>query len=172
LGDWDDKVKVRHLLFSFFAQEILSPADTGTMAEESTPATQDPTPSTSDVPEGAVTPVEPDAIQPFIDKAHDTIQGEVDIDELGRFLRAHIKTFREEWESLSDGAKDTYMHMMTAQLLQRKAAAIQIGLGHAFKLPKPSAQSDLLKSLQDTQVKSHKRYPAIDIPPRLRRLTF
>jgi len=142
------------------------------MAEESTPATQDPSSSAPAVPEGVVTPVEPDAIQPFIDKAHGTIKDEVDAVELGQFLRAHIKTFREEWESWSDGAKDTYTHMMTAQLLQRKAAAIQIGLGHVFKLPKPSAQSDLLKSLQDTQAKSHKRYPAIDIPPRLRRLIF
>jgi hypothetical protein len=118
------------------------------------------------------TPKEPDALQPFIDKAHATVQDEVDAKELNKFLRAHIKTFREEWESWSDSAKDTYTYMMTAQLLQRKAAAIQIGLGNVFKLPNPSAQTELMQSIQHSQVKATKRYPAIDLPPKLRGITF
>ena len=123
-------------------------------------------------PSETETPKEPDALQPFIDKAHATVQDEVDAKELNKFLRAHIKTFREEWESWSDSAKDTYTHMMTAQLLQRKAAAIQIGLGNVFKLPDPSAQTELMQSIQHSQVKAAKRYPAIDLPPKLRGITF
>jgi hypothetical protein len=141
------------------------------MAEEITEAPQDPAPSAPEAPEKASAPAEiqaPDAIQPFIDKAYETIQHEVESAELGKFLRAHIKTFREEWETWSDSAKDAYIHMMVSQLLQRKAAATQIGLGHEFKLPDPSAQTDLMLSLQRTQVKPAKRYPAIDMPPKLR----
>ena len=133
------------------------------------PATAAPLAAT---PSGPETPKEPDALQPFIDKAHATVQDEVDAKELNKFLRAHIKTFREEWESWSDSAKDTYTHMMTAQLLQRKAAAIQIGLGNVFKLPDPSAQTELMQSIQNSQVKATKRYPAIDLPPKLRGITF
>ncbi len=179
-----------------------TPADTGVMAEETPETTDNQTSSTPEVPEAVVAPVEaspqpepppaaatatepeeekasepdapkePDALQPFIDKAQATIQDEVDAKELNKFLRAHIKTFREEWESWSDQAKDTYTHMMTAQLLQRKAAAIQIGLGHEFKLPDPSAQTELMASIQRTQAKTRKRYPAIDIPPKLRGIIF
>jgi len=169
------------------------------MAEETSEATPDATSSTPEVPEGVVAPVEaareptpppaatkapetaapvvetpsePDALQPFIDKAHATVQDELDAKELNKFLRAHIKTFREEWESWSDSAKDTYTHMMTAQLLQRKAAAVQIGLGNVFKLPDPSAQTALMQSIQHSQVKTAKRYPAIDLPRKLRGITF
>ena len=127
------------------------------------------------MPEAAATPSEPktpDAIQPFIDTAYESSQHQVESAELDKFLRAHIKTFREEWETWSDSAKDTYTHMMTAQLLQRKAAAIQIGLGNVFKLPDPSAQTELMQSIQHSQVKATKRYPAIDLPPKLRGITF
>ena len=145
------------------------------MAEEITEAPQDPAPSAPEAPEKASAPAEiqaPDAIQPFIDKAHETIQHEVESAELGKFLRAHIKTFREEWELWSDLAKDAYIHMMAAQLLQRKAAAIHIGLGHEFKLPDPCAQTDLMQSLQRTQAKPDKYHPAIDLPTQLRGITF
>jgi hypothetical protein len=146
-------------IFSLSAKEKLNPCRYGGMAEEITEATQDPVPSA---------PEAPDAIQPFIDKAHETIQHEVESAELGKFLRAHIKTFREEWETWSDSAKDAYIHMMVSQLLQRKAAATHIGMGHEFKLPDPSAYTELMLSLQRTQVKPAKRYPAIDMPPKLR----
>jgi hypothetical protein len=150
---------------------------------EAAPASEPtPPPAATQAPETAApaaappaepeTPKEPDALQPFIDKAHATVQDEVDAKELNKFLRAHIKTFREEWESWSDSAKDTYTHMMTAQLLQRKAAAIQIGLGNVFKLPDPSAQTELMQSIQHSQIKATKRYPAIDLPPKLRGITF
>lgn len=141
------------------------------MAEEMTDATPDLTSSAPEVPEAAATPSEPktpDAMQPFIDTAYETSQHQVESAELDKFLRAHIKTFREDWENWSNSAKSAYTHMMTAQLLQRKAAAIQIGLGHVFKLPDPSAQTNLLASLQRTQTKPSKRYPAIDLPPKLR----
>ena len=170
------------------------------MADETPPSTEAPDTSTPEVPQETValdeapappapepqaapepvaaptpeppTPREPDALQPFIDKAHATIQNEVEAEELNKFLRAHIKTFREAWETWSDSAKDTYAHMMTAQLLHRKAAAKQIALGNPFTLPDPSAQGDLMASLQRSQVKPDKRYPAIDLPPKLRSLIF
>lgn len=135
--------------------------------------TQTPTPAPApENPSVATKPTEPDTLQPFIDKAHATIQDEVDAKALGLFLRAHIKTFREEWELWSDLAKDAYIHMMAAQLLQRKAAAIHIGLGHEFKLPDPCAQTDLMQSLQRTQAKPDKYHPAIDLPTQLRGITF
>ena len=150
---------------------MLNPCRYGGMAEEKTEATPDVIPSAPEVPEAAATPSEPktpDAIQPFIDTAYEATQHQVESTELDKFLRAHIKTFREEWETWSDSAKDAYIHMMVSQLLQRKAAATQIGLGYEFKLPDPSAQTDLMLSLQRTQVKPAKRYPAIDMPPKLR----
>lgn len=181
------------------------------MAEETTPATQDPT-STAEVPVGIATPVEalatseaqvasaqaltepvpidaateipsahasaapsepqapqePDAIQPFIDKAFETIQHEVENEALGKFLRAHIKTFREEWDALSDTAKYAYVHMMTAQLVQRKAAATRIKIYDEFKLPVPSAQTTLFESIKQSQVKPEKRQPVLLMPPNLR----
>jgi hypothetical protein len=113
-------------------------------------------------------PQEPDAIQPFIDKAFETIQHEVDHEELGKFLRAHIKTFREEWDALSDTAKDAYVHMMTSQLVQRKAAATRIKIYDVFKLPVPSAQTKLFESIKQSQVKPKKRRPVLLMPPNLR----
>jgi hypothetical protein len=180
-----------------------TPADTGVMAEETTPPIQDPT-STSNVPEGVVAPAEavpagkaepaptiatqetppaqdastapneaeapeePDAIQPFIDKAFETIQHEVENEELGKFLRTHIKTFREEWDALSDTAKDAYVHMMTSQLVLRKAAATRIKIYDEFKLPVPSAQTTLFESIKQSQIKPKKRQPVLLMPPNLR----
>jgi hypothetical protein len=113
-------------------------------------------------------PQEPDAIQPFIDKAFETIQHEVENEELGKFLRAHIKTFREEWDALSDTAKDAYVHMMTSQLMQRKAATTRIKIYDVFKLPVPSAQTKLFESIKQSQVKPKKRRPVLLMPPNLR----
>ena len=111
--------------------------------------------------------VVPDSIQPYINKAKETIHPELESDELDRFLRAHIKTFRDEWEELSDRARIAYVHLMTSQLLQRKAAAIQIGIGNEFKLPDPSDQARMFVSIQQSQVKPRKRIPALLLPPNL-----
>ena len=111
---------------------------------------------------------EPDSLQPYIDKAFETIQHEVENEDLGKFLRAHIKTFREEWDALSDAAKDTYVHMMTSQLVQRKAAATRIKIYDVFKLPVPSAQTKLFESIKQSQVKPKKRQPVLLMPPNLR----
>ncbi|WP_333842185.1 hypothetical protein [Limnohabitans sp.] len=161
------------------------------MAEETSQATQDPT-STHAVPEDIAvpaetlpaseaqtapapaapttpaTPLEPDAIEPFIAKAFETIQHEVEDHVLSQFLRAHIKTFREEWDAMSDTAKDAYVHMMTSQLVQRKAAGTRIKNYEAYILPVPSAQTTLFESIQQTQVKPKKRQPVLLMPPNLR----
>ena len=145
------------------AQASEAPAVTGddpANAALSTAATTSPPP-----PE---TPQEPDAIQPFIDKACKTIQHEVDNKDLGKFLRAHIKTFHEEWDAWSDSAKDAYIHMMTAQFVQRKAATTQIMMGQEFKLPVPSAQATLFESLKQSQNKPQKCMPVLLMPPNLR----
>lgn len=113
-------------------------------------------------------PKEPDAIQPFIDKACETIQHEVDDAELDKFLRAHIKTFREEWDAMSDTAKDAYLHMMTSQLLQRKASTTRIMLYEELKLPVPSAQTKLFESLKQSQIKPKRCIPVLLMPPNLR----
>ena len=196
--------RARHLLFFLYPLKKPSTrADTGVMAEETTPAIQDST-STTEMPAGAPAPAEaasaneelapspvatpeiqapqvdsaapsepeapqePDAIQPFIDKAFETIQHEVDNEDLGKFLRAHIKTFREEWDALSDTAKDAYVHMMTSQLVLRKAAATRIKIYDEFKLPVPSAQAILFESIKQTQIKPKKRHPVLLMPPNLR----
>jgi hypothetical protein len=106
-------------------------------------------------------------MQPYIDKAKETVQPELAGDELDKFLRAHIKTFRDEWEELSEHARIAYVHMMTSQLLQRKAAAIQIGIGNEFKLPDPSDQTRMFASIEESQVKPSKRMPALLLPPNL-----
>jgi hypothetical protein len=113
-------------------------------------------------------PQEPDAIQPFITKAFETIQHEVEDEELGKFLRTHIKTFREEWDDLSDNAKDAYVHMMTSQLLQRKGAATRIKNYEEYTLPVPSAQTTLFESIKQSQIKPKKRQPVLLMPPNLR----
>ncbi len=58
--------------------------ETQVVAEQAAPQAQAPGPSK---------PAEPDAIQPFTDKTHETLQREVASIEPGKFLRAHIKTF-------------------------------------------------------------------------------
>jgi hypothetical protein len=132
-----------------------------------TPSTQDGQ-ATSSATNESEAPKEPDGIQPFIDKVFETIQHEVDNEELGKFLRAHIKTFHEEWDALSETAKDAYVHMMTSQLVQRKAAATRIKIYDVFKLPVPSAQTTLFESLKQSQVKPKKRQPVLLMPPNLR----
>lgn len=119
-------------------------------------------------PTAAEPPSEPDELQAFIDKAFETIQHEVESAELDKFLRAHIKTFREEWDIWSDSAKDTYVHMMASQLVQRKAATTRIMNYEEFKLPVPSAQTTLFESLKQSQVKPLKRQPVLLMPPNLR----
>ena len=113
-------------------------------------------------------PQEPDDIQAFVDKAFETIQHEVEHKELDTFLRAHVKTFREEWDIWPDSAKDAYMHMMTSQLLQRKAANTRIMNYEEFKLPVPSAQTKLFESIKQSQVKPKKCMPVLLLPPNLR----
>ena len=135
-----------------------------TIATQETPPAQD----ASTAPNETEAPEEPDAIQPFIDKAFETIQHEVENEELGKFLRAHIKTFREEWDALSDTAKDAYVHMMTSQLVLRKAAATRIKIYDEFKLPVPSAQTTLFESIKQSQIKPKKRQPVLLMPPNLR----
>ncbi len=111
---------------------------------------------------------EPDEIDPFIAKAKDNIQETLEGPELNEFLRAHIKPIREQWDTWSENAKAAYVHMLTAQLLQRKAAATQIGIGNEFKLPKPSANTKLMESLKQSQVKPPRYRPALTMPPNLR----
>jgi hypothetical protein len=158
------------------------------MAEETTPATEDPATSAPDAahasaapevpkPEDApateaasapAAPDEPDAIQPYVDKVKENIKLALEEPDIGQFLRAHIKTFREEWDGWSESAKYTYTHMMTAQLLQRKAAATEIAIGNKFKLPNPSAQKILMESIKQAVTKPKKRRPALSVPTRLR----
>ena len=113
-------------------------------------------------------PQEPDELQPFIDKAFETILHEVEIDELDKFLRAHIKTFREEWDIWPDSAKDAYVHMMASQHIQRKAARTRIMNYEEFKLPVPSAQTTLFESIKQSQIKPKKCIPVLLMPPNLR----
>jgi hypothetical protein len=113
-------------------------------------------------------PQEPDDVQPFVDRAFETIQHEVEHQELDTFLRAHVKTLREEWDIWPDSAKDAYMHLMTSQLLQRKAANTRIMNYEEFKLPVPSAQTKLFESLKQSQVKPKKCIPVLLLPPNLR----
>jgi len=60
------------------------------------------------------------------------------------------------------------MHMMTSQLLQRKAANTRIMNYEEFKLPVPSAQTKLFESLKLSQVKPKKCVPVLLLPPNLR----
>jgi hypothetical protein len=110
----------------------------------------------------------PDDIDPFITKVCETIQHEVDDAELDKFLRTHIKTFREEWDTWRDEAKDAYLHMMASQLVQRKAAKTRIMMYEKFKLPVPSAQTKLFESIQQSQVKPKRCIPVLLLPPNLR----
>ncbi|WP_353131767.1 hypothetical protein [Limnohabitans sp.] len=148
--------------------EPTDPALIGTLPE--TPPSQDAqdTQNASTTLSASDPPQEPDAIQPFIDKAFETIQHEVEDEELGKFLRAHIKTFREEWDALSDNAKDAYVHMMTSQLLQRKGVATRIKNYEEYTLPVPSAQATLFESIKQSQIKPKKRQPVLLMPPNLR----
>ena len=109
-----------------------------------------------------------DDIDPFIDKACETIQQELEREELDKFLRAHLKPFREEWDVWPDSAKNAYVHMMTSQLVQRKAARTRILNYEEFKLPVPSAQTTLFESIKQSQVKPQKRQPVLLMPPNLR----
>lgn len=113
-------------------------------------------------------PKEPDALQPYIDKAFATIQNEVTHKELDQFLRSHVKTFREEWDTWPDSAKDAYLHMMTSQLLQRQASTIRIMNYEEYKLPVPSAQTKLFESIKQSQIKPKKCIPVLLLPPNLR----
>jgi hypothetical protein len=164
------------------SESLAAPAEAMTDSEAQAPQTEvatEPTPAvtspeTSTARNDAAAPAEPpsqqesDVIQPYIDKAFETIQHEVSNEELSKFLRAHIKTFREEWDALSDTAKDAYVHMMTSQLVQRKAASTRIKIYEEFKLPVPSAQTTLFESIKQSQVKPKKRQPVLLMPPNLR----
>lgn len=139
-------------------------------APQSNEVTESPTPpETSAVADTTADgPKEPDALQPYIDKAFETIQNEVEHEMLDKFLRSHVKTFREEWDTWPDSAKDAYLHMMTSQLLQRQAATIRIMNYEEFKLPVPSAQTKLFESIKQSQVKPKRCIPVLLLPPNLR----
>jgi hypothetical protein len=113
-------------------------------------------------------PQEPDDIQPFIAKVCETIQHEVEDEEVDKFLRAHIKPLREEWDTWRAEAKDAYLHMMASQLVQRKAAKTRIMIYEEFKLPVPSAQTKLFESIKQSQVKPKRCIPVLLLPPNLR----
>jgi hypothetical protein len=147
------------------APEASKPAEVA--AAEPEPTAPPPPPAVEQASETA-TPEEPDAIQPYIDKVRDTIKLTLEEPDIGKFLRAHIKTFREEWDGWSDNAKLAYTHMMTAQFLQRRAAATEIAIGNQFKLPNPSAQTQLMASIKKAITKPPKSRPALSVPLRLR----
>ena len=88
-----------------------------------------------------------DAIQPYVDNAKETIKPILEEPEMDDFLRAHIQKI-PEWNEWSEAARQAYAHMMTSQMLQRKAAATQISIGHAFRLPDYSAIKNLGLLLQ------------------------
>lgn len=88
-----------------------------------------------------------DVIQPYVDNAKETIKPILEEPTMDAFLRDHIKKI-PEWNDWSEAARQAYAHMMTSQLLQRKATATQIGLGHPFKLPDYSAIKNLGLLLQ------------------------
>ena len=88
-----------------------------------------------------------DAVQPYVDNAKETIKSILEEPEMDLFLRERIEKI-PDWASWSEPARQAYTHMMTAQLLQRKAAATQIGIGHPFKLPDYSAIRNLGLLLQ------------------------
>lgn len=146
--------------------------ETSLEAVQETPPPEAAAPDTNssevEKPVEAAAPTEPDVIQPYVDKVKETIHLALEDPDIGGFLRAHIKTFREEWDSWSDNAKYTYTHMMTAQLLQRQAAATQIALGNKFKLPPRSAHAKLMASIKRAITKPAKRRPALSIPKKLR----
>ena len=148
--------------------------ETATTTSEPSPEAEVKPPETTaadSVPSDASTSTETkarDDIDPYIDKAFETIQHESEREELDKFLRAHIKSFREEWDGLTDSAKNAYVHLMASQLVQRKAAATQIKIGNEFKLPVPSAITTLFESIQQSQIKPLKRRPVLLMPPNLR----
>jgi hypothetical protein len=146
-------------------QPVVADTESSPPPSETPPSDPEPTAAAS---AEAAPANEPDALDPFINKAFETIQHEVEIAELNQFLRGHIKTFREQWDELSDAAKDVYVHMMASQLLQRKAASTRIMNYEAFKLPIPSAQTTLFESIKQSQVKPQKRRPVLLMPPNLR----
>ncbi|MEY4727030.1 MAG: hypothetical protein RLZ36_1657 [Pseudomonadota bacterium] len=153
------------------SEELVSAAPSTQDATVDNAAKVAPAAESSEVPPASSetpAPQEPDDVQPFVDRAFETIQHEVEHQELDTFLRAHIKTFREEWDTWPDSAKDAYMHMMTSQLLQRKAANTRIMNYEEFNLPVPSAQTKLFESLKLSQVKPKKCVPVLLLPPNLR----
>lgn len=145
------------------AEEVPVPNDE--IAAEAPQAEASPAPSEADE---STLSQEPDSIDPYIDKAFETIQHECERQALDTFLRAHIKTFREEWDTWPDSAKDAYLHMMASQLLQRQASTIRIMMGSEYKLPVPSAQTQLFESIQQSQAKPAKCIPVLLLPPNLR----
>ncbi len=158
------------------AANAVAAAPTSVVPEESqaaeAPATKTAAPVAEVAPAEQVsataTPDEPDTIQPYIDKVKENIQLALNEPDIGAFLRAHIKTLREDWDGWSESAKYAYTHMMTAQLLQRKAAATEIAIGNKFKLPNPSAQTRLMASIKAAITKPPKSRPALSVPVRLR----
>lgn len=132
------------------------------------PATQADAPAVPSEGDTNQAPQEPDDIQPFIAKVCETIQHEVEDEEVDKFLRAHIKPLREEWDTWRAEAKDAYLHMMASQLVQRKAAKTRIMIYEEFKLPVPSAQTKLFESIKQSQVKPKKCIPVLLLPPNLR----
>jgi hypothetical protein len=159
--------------------EAIAPAEAtpaeATSPEEATPKAAEPEPPSPtasaaepEQPAEPPAPAEPDAIQPYVDRVKENIHLAVEDPDIGGFLREHIKTFREEWDGWSESARYTYTHMMTAQLLQRKAAATQIAIGNQFKLPRRSAHAKLMASIKRAITKPAKRKPALSIPTKLR----
>ena len=105
-----------------------------------------------------------DEIQPYVDNAKETIRSILEEPDMDAFLREHIQKI-PEWHEWSEPARQAYAHMMTSQMLQRKAAATQISIGHPFKLPAYSAIKNLglllqRKPLPDPPKKKRKRKAA------------
>ena len=103
--------------------------------------------SAPDTPQASAPAGGADAIQPYVDKAKQTIHEILEEPAMDEFLREHIKKI-PEWDTWSEAARQAYAHMMTSQMLQRKAAATQIGMGQAFRLPDYSAIKNLGLLLQ------------------------
>ena len=117
------------------------------VSAETAPAPEAP-PAESPAPVAEEKPVEvPEVLQDCVAKIRETIQNDLDDRELVKALKKHVRQLKN-WNEWSDHARNAYAHLLAAEIIHSKAAAICIDNGLNLDDASRAEYEHLLRAMQ------------------------
>lgn len=131
------------------AAEGAESGQTPTNAESAaTPETEAASPPPASTAPPPPKPIEiPEALKDCVDMIRATLKDDMDERELVRALKKHVRELKK-WPEWSDQARHAYAHLIVADIMHQKAAAICIEHGVDFNQAERAEYDHLLRTMQ------------------------